>query len=113
VRFATVCWDWPEHAETPTQPARVFVRPHDFEVHTERNGSPSFKAVVTHVHSAGPNVRLELVAESGERLYAELPQDRYLSENISKGAEVFVTPQRIRVFADDREIGETPVAKRA
>lgn len=110
VHFATLSWESPEHAQTPTQPARVFVRPHDFEVDTRRNGDPSFKAVVTHVHSAGPKVRLELLAESGEHLCVELTQDRYLSRNITKGTEVFVIPQKIRVFSDDRESMESPVA---
>ena len=56
----------------PSRPVRVFVRPHDFEVDTHRNGHPCFRAVVTRIHSAGPNVRLDLLAESGERLHAEL-----------------------------------------
>ncbi len=113
IHFATLSWDSPEHAQTPTQPARVFIRPHDFEVDTQRNGAPSFKAVVTHVHSAGPNVRLELVAESGEHLHAELPQDRYLSRNITKGMEVFVAPQKIQVFAGPAEPAAAAVAKTA
>ena len=40
--------------------------------------------MVRRIHSAGPNVRLELVAESGERLCAELTQERYRSLNISR-----------------------------
>jgi len=110
VHFATLSWESPEHAQEPTQPARVFVRPHDFEVDTKRNGDPSFKAEVTHVHSAGPNVRLELLAESGEHLCVEITQDRYLSQNITKGSEVFVIPQKIRVFADHGEGTERPLA---
>ena len=42
-----------------------------------RNGHPCFRAVVTRIHSAGANVRVELLAESGERLHAELTQERY------------------------------------
>jgi len=103
VHFATLAWESPEHAETPTRPARVFVRPHDFEVDTQRNGKASFKAVVTHVHSAGPNVRLELVAESGEHLSVQLPQERYLSQEIGKGSEVFVRPQNVKVFSDEED----------
>jgi sulfate transport system ATP-binding protein len=113
VHFATLSWQSPEHTATPSRPVRVFIRPHDFEVDTHRNGDACFKAVVTHIHSAGPNVRMELVAESGERLFAELPQERYFSRNIVKGTEVFVTPQKVRVFADDPEGMEAPVGAEA
>ena len=32
VHFATLAWESPEHAGTPTQPARVFIRPHELDV---------------------------------------------------------------------------------
>ena len=65
-----------------------------------RNGHPALQAVVNRIHSAGPNVRLELVAESGERLCAELTQDRYRSLQIRPGSTVYVTPRDVKVFAD-------------
>ncbi len=113
VHFATLSWESPEHAEMPAQSVRVFVRPHDFEVDTHRNGAPSFRATVRRVHSAGPNVRLELVAESGERLWAEIPQDRFRSRGIVAGSVVFLTPRDVKVFADDAsdaEAAEEPAA---
>ncbi len=112
VHFATLSWESPEHAEMPAQSVRVFVRPHDFEVETHRNGAPSFRATVCRVHSAGPNVRLELVAESGERLWAEIPQDRFRSRGIVTGGVVFLTPRDVKVFADeDRDMAaEEPAA---
>jgi sulfate/thiosulfate transport system ATP-binding protein len=100
VHFATLAWEAPEHAGTPTQPARVFIRPHELDVDVTRNGHPALQAVVTRIHSAGPNVRLELTAESGERLCAELTQDRYRSLHISAGSTVYVTPRDVKVFAD-------------
>jgi sulfate transport system ATP-binding protein len=109
VRFATLCWESPEHAQMPPRPVKVFIRPYDFEVGTQRNGDPCFKATVSRIHSAGPNVRLELIAESGEHLCAELPQDRYRSQNITCGGQVFVAPQHVKVFADDGERVEAPL----
>jgi sulfate transport system ATP-binding protein len=100
VHFATLSCDSPDVAPQTTRPVKVFVRPHDFQVGTERNGHPSFRATVTHVHSAGPNVRLELEAESGEHLQAEVSQECYRSERIAVGSRVFVTPRNVRVFAD-------------
>ena len=72
-------WRW-SRRNTPArrrQRARVFIRPHELDIDINRNGHPALEAVVTRIHSAGPNVRLELTAESGERLCAELTQDRY------------------------------------
>ena len=86
VHFATLAWESPEHAGTPTQPARVFIRPHELDVDVVRNGHPALAAVVSRIHSAGPNVRLDLVAESGERLCAELTQDRYHALKIAVGS---------------------------
>jgi sulfate transport system ATP-binding protein len=100
VHFATLAWESPEHAGAPTQPARVFIRPHELEVGVERDGHPSLEASVTRIHSAGPNVRLELLAASGERLCAELSQERYRSLKIAVGSQVFVTPRDVKVFAD-------------
>jgi sulfate transport system ATP-binding protein len=100
VHFATLALDSPEHAGAPTQAARVFIRPHELDVGVVRNGQPALEAVVTRIHSAGPNVRLELQATSGERLHAELTQERYRSLGISTGSTVYVTPREVKVFAD-------------
>jgi sulfate transport system ATP-binding protein len=105
VHFATLAWEAPEHAGTPTQPARVFIRPHDLDVEAVRNGHPALQAVVTRIHSAGPNVRLDLVAESGEHFCAEVTQERYRSLNIANGSTVYVTPRDVKVFADQKGVG--------
>ncbi len=101
VHFATVSLDAPEHASSPSRPVRVCVRPHDFDVATHRNGHPCFRAVVTRIHSAGPNVRLEMLAESGEHLHAELTQERYRALGISTDSQVFVTPREVKVFSNE------------
>ena len=107
VHFATLSWESPQHARLPAQSVRVFVRPHDFEVETYRNGAPSFRATVCRVHSAGPNVRLDLLAESGERLAAEIPQERFRSRGIAPGSIVFLTPRDVKVFTGDDSQAET------
>ena len=101
LHFATLTWDAPDHAHAPGQPVRVFIRPHDLEIDTTRNGGPAFPARVARIHSAGPNVRLDLVAESGEPLCVELPQERFRSQNIEAGSLVYVTPRDIKVFTQD------------
>lgn len=84
------------------------MRPHDIEVHKERNGEQSFEAHVSYIHAIGPLVRLELQrlsnglvgAESleAEPIQAELTQERFRELNISQGERVFVTPRNVRVF---------------
>ncbi len=101
VHFSTLAWESPQHAGTPTKPARVFIRPHELDVDVQRNGHPALQAVVRRIHSAGPNVRLDLTAESGERLCAELTQERYRALHIVTGDTVFVTPRDVKVFADN------------
>jgi sulfate transport system ATP-binding protein len=100
VLFSTLAYESPEHAGTPNQAARVFVRPHELEIDIARNGHPALEAVITRIHSAGPNVRLELTAISGERLHAELSQERYRTLQVKSGDTVYVTPRGIKVFAD-------------
>ena len=101
IHFSTLAWESPEHAGTPTQSARVFIRPHELDIDVQQNGHPAIQAVVTRIHSAGPNVRLELRASSGEPLHAELTQERYRRLGISTGGTVFVTPRDVKVFADN------------
>ncbi|HUW99696.1 MAG: sulfate ABC transporter ATP-binding protein [Phycisphaerae bacterium] len=100
VRFATVACDAPDHAPSSAEAVMVFVRPHELQVDTKRNGQASFSATVLRVSSAGPNVRLELVADSGDQIYAEMPQERFRALNITRGSRVFVTPREIRVFTE-------------
>ncbi|MBN2473656.1 MAG: sulfate/molybdate ABC transporter ATP-binding protein [Pirellulales bacterium] len=101
VHFASLSLDWPNHDSVRTQPAQVFVRPHDCEVDVCRNGHSCFQATVTHVHSAGPNVRLELRAESGESLCAEVSQERYRELGVAVGSQVYIAPREVKVFAGE------------
>ncbi len=101
VLFSTLALDSPQHAQLPNQPVKVFVRPHEFEVNTQTNGQVNMRATVSRVHSAGPNVRLQLVAESGESLSVELPQERFRELGIRLGTQVFLTPRDVKVFVAD------------
>jgi sulfate transport system ATP-binding protein len=102
IHFATLSLDAPHPSVSPQQRVRVFVRPHDLEIETQRNGHPAFAAVVKRVHSAGPNVRMELRAGSGESLQAEIPQDRYRALGIGVDSQVFVSPRTVKVFGEEQ-----------
>ncbi len=101
VHFASMAMDSPEHAGAPSRPVRVFIRPHDMDVDIQGNGHPCFRAVVTRIHSAGANVRVDLLAESGECLHAELTQERYRALNLAPDSQVFVTPREVKVFSSE------------
>jgi sulfate/thiosulfate transport system ATP-binding protein len=84
--------------------ARIFVRPHDFDIRHEHGGRPSFKARIERIHSAGPAVRIEVVAESGERILVEMPHDRFRNVTLRANDEVYLSPRDARVFLEDYSI---------
>lgn len=92
------------HHATQNSAALAYVRPHDIEVHKERNGAQSFEALVSYIHAIGPLVRLELQRLSdnelieSEPIQAELTQERFRELNIQQGERVFVTPRNVKVF---------------
>jgi sulfate/thiosulfate transport system ATP-binding protein len=104
IHFASLAMDAPHHEIARPQRVRVFVRPHDLEIETQRNGHPAFAAVVTRVHSAGPNVRMELRANSGELLQAEMPPDRFRTLGIGVDSQVFVSPRTVKVFGQEPSV---------
>jgi len=103
VHFATLEVEPPDPVRVEDRQVRVFVRPHDLEIETQRNGHPAFPAVIKRVHSAGPNVRLELRTEGGELLQAEMPQDRYRTLGVRVESRVYVSPRTVKVFGPEKD----------
>ncbi|HTM22429.1 MAG TPA: sulfate/molybdate ABC transporter ATP-binding protein [Kofleriaceae bacterium] len=84
--------------------ARAFVRPHEIDLLHAPNGRPSFPAVISRIHSAGPQVRVELApVGGGVALAAMLPGD--LGLTLEVGATVHVVPRRFQVFVDAQTPG--------
>ena len=54
------------HPKRRGQSALVYVRPHMLELEPGPCGNSSFPAIVRHINRAGPRVRIELTATSGE-----------------------------------------------
>ncbi|MGL4554273.1 MAG: sulfate ABC transporter permease subunit CysW [Gemmataceae bacterium] len=91
--------DCPEHDGRAPGPAWVYVRPHELELETRRNGTASLAARVAHVSPAGAVIRvLVTVGELGRELSVEVPSERYAELGLSKGDDVFVSARRVRVF---------------
>ncbi|MCX5683323.1 MAG: sulfate ABC transporter ATP-binding protein [Planctomycetota bacterium] len=85
-------------------PARAFIRPHDLDLDHEPVGASSFAATVKHVHSAGPTVRIQVVADSGEDVKVEISQDRHVVLGLTPGSRIFVTPRQVKIFVEDYSI---------
>ncbi|UCE58214.1 MAG: sulfate ABC transporter ATP-binding protein [Phycisphaerales bacterium] len=84
--------------QTIAQPARGLVRPYDLDIDRQANGKSGFSATVQHVNAAGPHVKIDLLADSGEPVHVELTQERFRTLRLTLGESVFVCPREINVF---------------
>jgi sulfate transport system ATP-binding protein len=85
--------------------AVAYVRPHDIEVTREQVDAGATRAIVLHLHTAGPVVRLELERQDGGGVVeAELSRERYRELHLEMGEEVYITPRNLRVFLEDYAI---------
>jgi sulfate transport system ATP-binding protein len=94
----TMTVDVPDVAVHSGRTAAVYVRPHELEIRRSRDNPRQFSAHVVHVNPAGPTVKLELKAEWGATIRAEIPQERYRFLVLEEGMQVFVNPTREAVF---------------
>jgi sulfate transport system ATP-binding protein len=78
--------------------AHVYVRPHALDVRPTRDNGHQFRARVLHVNPTGPMVKVDLLAEWGERVRVEMPQDRYRALGLCRDREVYVSPSLPDVF---------------
>ena len=102
--FGSLVIDPPGGLQIDGDTARLLIRPHDLELHTDAQGRPGLRARVTRVQSAGPVVKVELVGEADQPIYVEMSHDRFRQEPHTVGDEVYVTPRDSRLFVDDYSI---------
>jgi len=81
--------------------AAIYVRPHLLEVDRQPWPGAAIRARVERVLAAGPTAKVELVTDAGERVQAELSQERHRALRLQVGEAVFVRPRDKRVFAED------------
>ena len=98
--FGSLILDYPEGSKSNGRAARLLVRPHDLEIHTQPNGHPTFSARISRILAAGPQVKIELVSHNGEQVNVEMPHDRFRGMHIETGAEVYVSARDARVFME-------------
>ncbi len=86
----------------PGSGSRVFIRPHELELHRTRTGESAMEAKVTHINPAGSVVKVRLIAEEfGLLVNVDLIPEHYAQLGLKAGETVFVSPKRVRMFADD------------
>jgi len=91
--------DWPAPAHGEAQTAPIYVRPHELDIDHTPNGS-RLQATVLHVNPAGPVVRIQLRADGFENeVSVEVTPQRYGELGVKQGDTVYISPQRVRVFA--------------
>jgi sulfate/thiosulfate transport system ATP-binding protein len=78
--------------------AMLYVRPHLLEIDRSPRGTSSFAATVRNVNPAGPQVRIELTAEWGDSLHADIDHERFQKLDIRPGSKVFLHPEKSHVF---------------
>ncbi len=76
----------------------VYVRPHLLDIARLPNGGSHFRARIKHINSAGPLVKVEVIAEWGDPVRVEMPQERFRSLQLMKNEEVFIIPKDLKVF---------------
>jgi sulfate transport system ATP-binding protein len=94
------------------QTATVFIRPHLLDIHPTppvaypkgEGGDRHFPAKVSHVHAAGPLVRVDLISEWGDPIEVEISHARYRELHLKEHDQVFVTPKEMKVFVEDYSI---------
>jgi sulfate transport system ATP-binding protein len=86
------------HAHPDSHRALVYVRPHNLEVDYRPNGRHHFKATVKLINPAGPQVKIELITDWGDRVQAEMPHERYRELGLKVDDVVYVWPREQKVF---------------
>jgi sulfate transport system ATP-binding protein len=90
--------DAPAYKDEKELPAKVYMRPHEFDIRRKTNGKPSFPARVLRTHSAGSLARVSLETEAGASVLVELSLEEFNELALKEGETVFLYPKNARVF---------------
>jgi sulfate transport system ATP-binding protein len=93
---------YPEYTGQQSRAATAFIRSHELEILTTRNGRPSLEAKVTHINPARPVVKVRVYSEAfGVVLNVDVSWERFGELGIALGDVVYVSPRQMRVFVQD------------
>lgn len=92
----------PEHYDKEHTDAIAYARPHHIELSHQKKSDGEKKAKVTHIHSVGPIVFVELIdLKNGELIDVELTKDKYDELHLVVGNDVYVKPKNVKVFLSE------------
>jgi sulfate transport system ATP-binding protein len=104
-RIGALDLDLPENVSNGDGPALGYARPYEMHITRDSQDSSAIRANVRYVYGVGPVVKIELQAiDTGALLEAELGRPQFGELDLKLGEIVFVTPQKLRVFAEDYSI---------
>jgi sulfate transport system ATP-binding protein len=94
---------------------RLYVRPHAVAIEPATSAAPGFPATVSHVHRAGPIVRVELRTAWGDAARVDLSPDAFARLGLTVGDAVVLvaTDRDLFVVADDGGAVQAGVGSRA
>jgi sulfate/thiosulfate transport system ATP-binding protein len=99
-------WELPGSANGHTGEAKVYVRPHEWEIFTEENPTTNIVAQVLHINLAGTQAKVTVTTSGGitsesADIQVDLPLDRFAELELVIGQKVFLTAKKVRVFVPD------------
>lgn len=103
--FGSMILDFPDYQEASSMPAKVFVRPHDIEVGTERDDLPAMTAEIDRINTAGPQVKMELLGETGDTIHVEMSHQSFRLLGVDRGDRVYLRPRDLKVFVEGALVG--------
>ena len=91
-------FDLAEPPPAGTREAQVYVRPHQIELQREAAGPNALLAIVKEVNTAGPQVKVELLSEWGQKIHVELSHERQHVLELKTGDGVALSTKAMKVF---------------
>ncbi len=101
--FGKLIVDNNEIVGTENANARLFVRPHEIRVTSKPTGNQEAPVTVTHIHLAGPRVRLELLDDENKILQVDMSHDDFIKTQLEKHGKAYVSLQKSKIFISDKE----------
>ncbi len=94
----------PAHVKPDAKSAKIYIRPHLFEIEKSASGNQSFRGTIKYLNPAGPIVKIEIISQWGDMINVEIPIGQYYALELKKGDEVYIRPKEIKFFTDDYTI---------
>ena len=85
--------------------SQTFVRPHEIGISRIRSSDNDLEGMIREIRLQGGQIGLNIECEGLDcPIEAEVPRELFINLELAKGVQVFVTINRVKVFAGDYEI---------